>query len=106
MPSCTMKRDGRRRNAQSWWWRAGRLAVRRRSAPVIGRGAACRECPQHTWLLVARVHHECLPSQPRRWGRCWEEFTCSPTATLVQRATAWLEERGGRAHADLRTPTL
>eukprot|EP00962_Isochrysis_galbana_P029675 scaffold9532_cov143-Isochrysis_galbana.AAC.4 len=27
-------------------------------------------------------------------------------ATLVQRATAWLEERGGCARADLRTPTL
>eukprot|EP00962_Isochrysis_galbana_P025928 scaffold8013_cov124-Isochrysis_galbana.AAC.4 len=28
------------------------------------------------------------------------------SATLVQRATAWLEERVGCARADLRTPTL
>eukprot|EP00962_Isochrysis_galbana_P002593 scaffold705_cov119-Isochrysis_galbana.AAC.2 len=33
-------------------------------------------------------------------------FSCASPATLVQWATAWLEERGGCARANLRTPTL
>eukprot|EP00962_Isochrysis_galbana_P001304 scaffold330_cov109-Isochrysis_galbana.AAC.16 len=57
--------------------------------------------PMNYELLVCTICIHCLACLELNWS-----VPEKAPATLVQRATAWLEERGGCARADLRTPTL